>query len=114
MREIKQDSEALKALAQKTMREIKKDGINVGDDPMVILNIVSTFLQTTIEELAVAKQIDADVEINLFSILSLGVSHSVFENDENIGNFVPTAVPDVAFKMVVKSDELTAELMNGI
>lgn len=105
---VENKKEQLK-ICEKTSARLSSRGITF-TNPEVIATIVHDYLEEAIKEVNTLKEAESEVEISVFGLVTLGISHEMCEEDENDGNFVPYTNPGVAFKALIKDDAQTAQL----
>lgn len=110
MKEVKMVSvnENAKEIAEicETVQDIlnKENGVKITCKEAVA-TVAYQFLLTAIKKLGEMKEKDAEVSLNLFELIEIGIAHQTMEDDENDGNFVPFLMPGVAFKIESKDDD---------
>ncbi len=107
--EINEDVEVIQDIARVASEVLKKEfNINISVHE-AIPTIWYAFTDQVIKRLSKEKSMDADTEINLMDVLTVGISYRESEDGEKDGNFTPYAIPGQVFKTTIKSDEVTED-----
>lgn len=107
--EVRENAAEINEINKAAAAELAASGINVTPE-QTVGTIAYVFLKNAIKVVAdKAHATGEDVELNMFQLFDIGITHRENEESEKDGNKTPYLRPGQQMKLIIKSDDDTEE-----